>query len=138
MEPLLTLVEIGFRDETTEQAFHEVLPQMRAELAGIPGCLENRIYQRPDRRYLFFTVWESREAIQRWVDNEFHRTVLMTNFTRWADEGWFSYWSSLEAHSRSRRCPQCHRWTQGAPGWSSRVPDQCARCGASLRPAAQE
>ena len=132
MEPVLTLVEMGFRDEETEQAFREVMPRMETELAGIPGCLENRVYQRPGRRYLFFTVWEDQAAIQRWVDNEFHRTVLMVNFPRWTDEGWFSYWTTLEDHDRVRKCPACGRWASGQPGWSATGPTTCARCGAPL------
>jgi quinol monooxygenase YgiN len=132
MEPVLTLVEMGFRDEETEQAFRDVMPRMETELAGIAGCLENRVYQRPGRRYVFVTVWEDRAAIQRWVDNEFHRTVLMVNFRRWTDEGWFSYWNMLEDHNRVRKCPACGRWASGQPGWSAQGPTTCARCGAPL------
>jgi heme-degrading monooxygenase HmoA len=131
--PMLVLVEIGFRDEQTEQAFHEVSPQMERELAAIPGCLESRVYRGPDRRYLFFTVWEDRRAIQRWVDNAFHRSVLMANFSRWADEGWFSYWNMLQDNSRARKCMSCGRWTRGQPGWSARGPTTCVHCGASLK-----
>jgi quinol monooxygenase YgiN len=128
------LVEIGFHNVEAEQAFLEVLPRMQVELSAIPGCLESRHYIRPPRRYLFFTVWSDQEAIQRWVDNEFHRTVLMVNFTRWADEGWFSYWRSLKDHDRSRRCATCGRWSQARPGWSTEEPSHCRRCGAALVP----
>lgn len=129
--PLLTTVEIGFT-ETGEQAFQEVVLRMEEELRSVPGCLEYRLYRRPERVYLFFVVWEDRAAVQRWVENEFHRTVLMRNFRQWCNLGWFGYWDVAEDRNRAQKCLQCGRWTQAQPGWQSDVPQSCRQCGAAL------
>jgi heme-degrading monooxygenase HmoA len=131
-KPLLILVELGFRDDAAEQEFKTVLPRMESELAGIVGCLERRTFIGAGRRYLFFTVWQDEAALERWVNNEFHRTILMPGFRRWCDEAWFGYWSMLKDNDRVRRCPACGRWTPEQPGWSSKGPAKCGRCGAEL------
>ncbi len=133
-EPLLTLVEIGFRDDGAEQEFRAVLPRMEQELANIEGCLEARTFIGAGRRYLFFTVWQDEAALQRWIDNEFHRTTLMPSFKRWCDEAYFGYWSVFKDNDRVRRCANCGRWTREQPGWSSKGPVNCGRCGADLAP----
>ena len=133
MEPILLLVEMAYTDDG-ERSLQEVLPQLEAEMRSIPGMLEYRLYQaaESERRYLCYTVWEDREAIQRWVDNTFHRTVLMPAFRKWAVEGAFDYWTLQQDNPRSRKCPSCGRWTREQPGWDATVPATCVHCGAPL------
>ncbi len=88
--PLLLLVEMGFSVEG-EQALLDVIARMDDELRSIPGLLEYQRFQRPERAYLFLTVWENQDAIDRWVANEFHRSVLMPGFRKWAVEATFNY-----------------------------------------------
>lgn len=133
-KPLLSLVEIGFREEVAEAEFKAVLPRMEQELRSIEGCLEARTFVGAGRRYFFFTVWKDEAALQRWVDNEFHRTTLMPGFKRWCDEAWFGYWSLFKDNDRVRRCAKCGRWTREQPGWSTAGPAKCSRCGAELGP----
>lgn len=99
------------------------------EVRSIDGCLVAIIYKRPERMYLFYTHWRDQEAIDRWVQNEFHRNVLMTGFTRWANEGWFGYWNLKADRKRVRKCPSCGRWSQAQPGWTEMTLTTCARCG---------
>ncbi len=132
MAVVLTTVEMTFRTAEAEAEFQKVFPQMEQELGSIPGMLESRTYRRGPGTYLFFNVWESAEAIQRWVDNEFHRTVLMPSFRQWCSLGWFGYWDEREDHPRSKKCMACGRWTRAHPGWDAGVPDTCRNCGAKL------
>ncbi|HLC29328.1 MAG TPA: antibiotic biosynthesis monooxygenase family protein, partial [Dehalococcoidia bacterium] len=133
--PLLTTVDIRFASWEAEQAFLDVYQQMEQEVKGVSGCLDYRVYRGPDRLYLFFVVWEDREAVQRWVHNEFHQTTLMANFRKWCKEGWFGYWDSSEDRPRARKCMQCGRWTQAEPGWGMAGPSRCRNCGESVLPA---
>ncbi|MBI2886375.1 MAG: antibiotic biosynthesis monooxygenase [Chloroflexi bacterium] len=130
--PVLTTVDIRFASWEGEQAFLDIYQQFEGEVKRIPGCLDYRVYRGPDRLYLFFVVWEDRTAVQRWVDNEFHRTVLMASYRRWCKEGWFGYWDPAEDHSRTRKCMECGRWTQAQPGWSMAGPASCRNCGHRL------
>lgn len=129
--PFLTTVEIGFT-EAGEEAFQGVLARMEQELKSVPGCLEYRLYQRPERVYLFFVVWEDRAAVQGWIENEFHRTVLMPGFRQWCNLGWFGYWDMAQDNNRAKKCLQCSRWTQAQPGWKGDVPQVCRQCNAAL------
>jgi len=128
-EPLLVLVEFGFTEDG-EKAFLAHLDRLLEEIRSIDGCLEAIVYQRPERIYFFSTLWRDQEAIDRWVQNEFHRTVLMPNFTKWANEAWFSYWNLQADRPRVRRCPSCGRWSRAQPGWMEANPARCTRCGA--------
>jgi quinol monooxygenase YgiN len=128
MEPQLVLVEFGFT-EGGEKEFLAQLDHILDEVRSIDGCLEAIVYERPERMYLFYSVWRDQEAIDRWVQNEFHRTVLMTGFTRWANEGWFGYWHLAADRKRVRKCPSCGRWSQAQPGWTEMTLTTCARCG---------
>src|SRR6266496_4113288 len=128
MEPLLVLVEFGFTEEG-EKEFLMHLDRALDEVRSIDGCLEAIVYKRPERMYLFYTLWRDQEAIDRWVQNEFHRNVLMTGFTRWANEGWFGYWNLKADRKRARKCPSCGRWSQAQPGWTEMTLTTCAHCG---------
>lgn len=128
MEPLLVLVEFGFTEEG-EKEFLMHLDRALDEVRSIDGCLEAIVYKRPERMYIFYTLWRDQEAIDRWVQNEFHRNVLMTGFTRWANEGWFGYWNLKADRKRVRKCPSCGRWSQAQPGWTEMNLTTCARCG---------
>lgn len=131
---VLTTVDIRFASWEGEQSFLDVFQQLEREIKGIAGCLEYRVYRGPDRLYLFFVVWQDREAVQRWVENEFHQTVLMKNFRKWCKEGWFGYWNPAGDRLRARRCMHCGRWTQAQPGWSMEEPARCRQCGESVLP----
>lgn len=131
MEPLLTLVEFAFTEEG-EAAFRVVLPQMESEVRSIQGCLEYRLYRGAGGEYLFYNVWDDRAAVDRWLHNEFHRTVLMPAFRKWATLGWFSYWDLSGDNNRARKCMACGRWTQSLPGWDAKIPTECSRCGAPM------
>jgi quinol monooxygenase YgiN len=128
-EPFLALVEMAFSEEG-EAAFVEVLPQMESEIQAIPGCLEYRKYRGPGGEYLFFSVWDGQEALDRWVANEFHRQVLMPGFRKWCTLGWFGFWDARRDDNRARKCMACGRWTQTQPGWDAKQPTECSRCGA--------
>jgi hypothetical protein len=114
MSPLLVLAEFGCSE--------------------VAGCLQATLWERAaERRFLFATFWSDAAAVRRWVENEFHRTVLMPGFRKWCVEGSFSEFSGVEPeHARARKCASCGRWTQGKPGWSEAEPTRCRQCGASL------
>jgi quinol monooxygenase YgiN/ribosomal protein S27AE len=131
MEPQLVLVEFGFTEDG-EKEFLAQLDRILDEVRSIDGCLEAIVYKRPERLYLFYTLWRDQAAIDRWVQNEYHRTVLMANFTKWANEGWFGYWHLGADRKRVRKCPSCGRWAQAQPGWKELSLSQCPRCGASF------
>ncbi len=131
MEPLLVLVEFGFTEEG-EKEFLTHLDRLLEEIRSVDGCLDVIAYQRPERMYCFYTLWSDQAAIDRWVQNEFHRTILMPNFTKWSNEAWFGYWTLRTDRPRVRRCPSCGRWLRGQPGWMEARPAQCTRCGANL------
>jgi quinol monooxygenase YgiN len=129
--PFLMLVEMVFHADGAA-AFAAHLPRMREEMQRIPGCLRLAIASEPEGRYTFTSLWEDDAALQRWVDNAFHREVLMANFRHWAIEAWFSRWELADDAPRSRRCPRCERWTRAQPGVSGTEPARCRYCGAAF------
>jgi hypothetical protein len=70
--------------------------------------------------------------VRRWVENEFHRTVLMRGFRRWCSEGSFGDYRLEADPNRARKCLACGRWTRERPGWSEQVPAACRQCGREL------
>lgn len=130
--PQLVLVEMAFTEEGAA-AIESLLPRMESELRSLPGLLTTRVFKQEGGRYLFYTVWQDRASVQAWVDNAFHREVLMANFRAWAIEATFTYWTLTEDHPRVRKCPACKRWTSASPGWEMAEPATCSRCGAPLR-----
>jgi len=131
MTPLQVLAEFVFTEEG-EKAFLPHLERTLAEVRGIDGCLQAQVWTRPGRRYQFSTLWTDADAVTRWVENEFHRTILMPGFRTWCTEGWFGEYTLATDHKRARRCGACGRWTQEVPGWDERRPAACAKCGAVL------
>jgi heme-degrading monooxygenase HmoA len=131
MKPLLVTAEFVFTEEG-EVEYLRHLDRTLAEVRGIEGCLQAVMWTRPERRFQFSTLWSDAEAVTRWVENEFHRTVLMPGFRRWCTEGCFGDYRLETDHQRARKCPSCGRWTQGLPGWDERQPASCEKCGASL------
>jgi quinol monooxygenase YgiN len=139
MTPLLVLAE--FRcSEDGDVELRRQLDRTLAEVRAVEGCLQATVWERPvERRYLFTTMWSDRDAVHRWVENEFHRTILMPGFRRWCTEGAFSEFALETDHDRARKCAACGRWTRGRPGWSEQGPTTCRQCGRELaadRPAA--
>jgi quinol monooxygenase YgiN len=133
--PLLVLAE--FRcSEDGDVELRRHLERTLHEVRGVEGCLQATVWERPlERRHLFTTLWRDREAVGRWVENEFHRAVLMPGFRRWCTEGSFSEFALDADHDRARKCPACGRWTAGRPGWSEQGPATCRHCGGALAPA---
>jgi quinol monooxygenase YgiN len=131
-QPLLVLAE--FRcTEAGDAELRRHVDRTLAETRAVEGCLQATVWERPaERRYLFTTLWTDREAVRRWVENEFHRTVLMPGFRRWCSEGSFGEYVHDADHDRARKCPACGRWTPGRPGWSEQVPATCRQCGREL------
>ena len=132
MTPLLVLAE--FRCcEDGDAELRKQLDRTLEEVRAVEGCLQATVWERPaERRYLFTTMWSDREAVRRWVENDFHRTILMPGFRRWCTEGAFSEFSLETDHDRARKCPSCGRWTGGRPGWSEQGPATCRQCGRDL------
>lgn len=131
MTPLLVLAEFVFTEEG-EAAFRAHLDRTLAEVRGIDGCLQAVAWTRPGRRYQFSTLWSDAAAVTRWVENDFHKTVLMPGFRKWCTEGCFGEYALETDHKRARKCESCGRWTQTRPGWDERRPSACEKCGASL------
>jgi quinol monooxygenase YgiN len=130
--PLLVVAEFRCSAEG-DAALREHLERTLAEVRAVAGCLQAEVWERPaERRYLFATYWTDGEAVGRWVENEFHRTVLMPAFRRWCTEGSFSELRLEQDHDRARKCSACGRWTAGRPGWSTAAPSACRHCGARL------
>ncbi len=129
--PLLVIAEFGCTEDG-EGPFLEHLERTLTECRGIAGCLDATVWQRPPRRYTFLTAWEDRAAVDRWVQNPFHREVLMPAFRRWCNEGWFSEWDLTADHKRARKCAHCGRWTQILPGWQEHARMTCQHCGEPL------
>jgi heme-degrading monooxygenase HmoA len=129
--PLLVLAEFVFTEEG-EAAFLEERDRTLAEVRGVEGCLQAALWSRPGRRYQFTTLWTDAEAVTRWVENDFHRDVLMPAFRDWCTEGCFGDYVLASDHARARLCAACGRWTRGEPGWDERGPAACRRCGAPL------
>jgi hypothetical protein len=136
MTPLLVVAEFVFTEEG-EAAFLPQLDRTLAEARSVDGCLQAVVWTRPDRRYQFSTLWTDPDAVRRWVENEFHRTVLMPGFRKWCTEGCFGEYTLAADHERARRCASCGRWSRALPGWDESGPSACAKCGAALpRPTA--
>lgn len=132
MAALLVLAE--FRcSEDGDAELRGHLDRTLVAVRAVAGCLQATVWERPaERRYLFLTWWSDAEAVGRWVDDEFHRTVLMPGFRRWCVEGSFSELTLAADHDRARKCAACGRWTAGRPGWSEQGPATCRQCGAPL------
>jgi quinol monooxygenase YgiN len=128
-QPLLVTAE--FRcSEAGDAELRKHLERTLAETRAVEGCLQATVWERPaERRYLFTTLWSDRDAVGRWVANEFHRTILMPGFRRWCSEGAFGEFTLAADHDRARKCFACGRWTPGRPGWSEQVPAACRQCG---------
>lgn len=131
-EPLLVLAEFVF-SEAGELAFLQHRDRTLDEVRGVEGCLQAVLWARPGRRYQFSTLWSDAEAVTRWVENEFHKTVLMPGFRKWCTEGCFGEYRFETDHKRARKCESCGRWSQALPGWNESGPNTCAKCGASLQ-----
>lgn len=129
---LLVLAE--FRcSEAGDAEMRRHLERTLAEVRAVEGCLQAGVWERPaERRYLFTTHWSDADAVARWVENEFHRSVLMPGFRRWCTEGSFSELTLAADHDRARKCARCGRWTAGRPGWSEAGPAKCRHCEGAL------
>jgi heme-degrading monooxygenase HmoA len=135
MTPLLVLAEFVF----TEEGEHEFLPHLARtldEVRAIDGCLQAVLWKRSRRRYQFSTLWSDADAVTRWVDNEFHQSILMPGFRKWCTEGCFGEYRLETDHNRARKCARCGRWTQSSPGWNEALPATCGKCGAPLEASA--
>src|SRR5712691_3685133 len=104
MAELLVLVEFVCSEEG-EATFREHLPRTLEEVRAIESCLHAHAWARPERRYLFQTLWMDGDALDRWMQNEFHRSVLMPSFRQWCTESQFSFWNLSADHERVRKCP---------------------------------
>lgn len=132
MASLLVLAEFRCSADGDVE-FRKHLGRTLEEARAVEGCLQATVWERPmERRYLFTTMWTDGEAVRRWVENEFHRTVLMPGFRRWCTEGSFGEFSLEADHDRARKCPSCGRWTRSRPGWSEQGPTTCRQCGGDL------
>lgn len=129
--PHLVLAEFVFSEEG-EAAFLGHLERTLEETRATEGCLQAVVWSRPGRRYQFSTLWTDPDAVTRWVENAFHRTVLMPGFRTWCTEGCFGEYDLRSDHERARKCPGCGRWTQALPGWDERNPATCGKCGTGL------
>lgn len=129
--PLLVLAEFVFTEKGEEEFFRH-RERTLDEVRGIEGCLQAVLWKRPGRRYQFSTLWTDAEAVTRWVENEYHRTVLMPGFREWCTEGCFGEYGLETDHKRARKCPSCGRWTQSLPGWDELRPPTCGTCGSDL------
>jgi quinol monooxygenase YgiN len=120
--------------EDGDAVFRTHLDRTLAETRGVPGCLGAEVWERPGRRYRFFTLWSDAAAVARWVGHPFHREVLMPGFRAWCCEGWFGELRLEVDHARARRCAGCGRWTRSPTGWNEAEPARCRHCEASLDP----
>lgn len=130
-EPLLVVAEFVCTEQGNAE-FCQHLERTLAEARSIEGCLHAVVWNRPNRRYQFSTLWTDRQALTRWVENEFHRRTLMPGFRKWCTQGWFGEFRLEVDHPRAIRCAACGRWTQGRPGWSEVDPSSCRHCAAGL------
>lgn len=128
---LLVLAEFVF-SEDGEAEFRRHVDRTLREVRSVPGCLQAVLWMRPGRRCQFSTLWSDPAAVTRWVENEFHRSVLVPGFRKWCSEGCFGEYRLSNDHPRARKCPACGRWTQGRPGWREDGPATCGKCGAAL------
>lgn len=131
MEPLSVVAEFVFSAEG-EAEFLVHLERTLAETRATQGCLQAVVWTRPDRRYLFSTLWTDADAVECWVANDFHRRVLMPGFRKWCTEGCFGEYRLAKDHDRARRCGRCGRWTKARPGWDEARPEVCGQCAGPL------
>ena len=131
MTPLFVSAEFVFT-EAGESEFLVHRDRTLAEVRAVDGCLHAVLWTRPGRRYQFSTLWSDAEAVARWVENEFHRTILMPGFRKWCSEGCFGEYRLEKDHERARKCGACGRWTRALPGWDESRPSLCQPCGARL------
>ncbi len=131
MVPLLVLAEFVFTEDGEAEFLHH-RDRTLDEVRGIDGCLQAVLWTRPGRRYQFSTLWTDVEAVTRWVENEFHRTILIPGFRKWCTEGCFGEYRLETDHKRARKCASCGRWTQDLPGWDESQPRACDKCGIGL------
>lgn len=131
MKPLLLLAEFVFTEEG-EREMERHLERTLSEVRAVEGCLHAVVWKRPARRYQFSTLWSDDDGVGRWVENDFHRTILMPGFRDWCTEGCFGEYRLETDHPRARRCTACGRWTQEQPGWDERRPGSCAKCGGGI------
>ena len=127
----MVLAEFVFT-EPGEAEFSPHLERTMEAMRGIDGCLQAVLWTRPGRRYQFSTLWTDPDALARWVDHEFHRSVLMPGFRKWCTEGCFGEYTLTTDHERARKCGGCGRWAKALPGWNESVPSMCGRCDAPL------
>jgi heme-degrading monooxygenase HmoA len=125
--PLLVLAEFVFTKDGEEE-FLRYRDQTLTEIREVDGCIQAVLWTRPERRYQFSTHWADATAVTRWVENEFHKTILMPGFRNWCTEGCFGEYTLGTDHPRARKCASCGRWTQGLPGWNERQPEVCGKC----------
>lgn len=130
---VLVVAEFVFSAEG-EEAFLEHRQRTLDECRRIDGCLQAVVWMRPGRHYQFSTLWSDEGAVKRWVENEFHRQVLMPGFRKWCVEGSFGEYELARDHPRARKCGHCGRWTQFLPGWDEHPSSICAKCGVPLAP----
>jgi heme-degrading monooxygenase HmoA len=129
--PLLVVAEFVFTPEG-EAEFERHRDRTLEETRGVEGCIQAVLWSRPGHRYQFSTLWADSAALKRWVENDFHRRVLVPGFKRWCNEGCFGEYLLEADHQRARKCADCGRWTQGLPGWNESQPDACGHCEAAL------
>ena len=134
VSPLLVVAEFVFT-EKGEIEFLRQRDRTLAETRAVEGCIQAVLWTRPGRRYQFSTLWDDAAAVKRWVENEFHRTVLMPGFRKWCSEGSFGEYRLAEDHNRARKCASCGRWTQQRPGWDESRPRTCDKCGTAFESA---
>lgn len=133
--PLLVVAEFVF-SEDGELAYRAYRDRTLDELRRVPGCLQAVLWCRPGRRYQFSTLWTDADAVARWVECEFHRTILVPGFRKWCTEGCFGEYRLETDHARARKCAGCGRWTQARPGWNEILPSACEKCGERFEPIA--
>jgi quinol monooxygenase YgiN len=132
MTPFMVVAEFRCTADG-EILLRQQLDRTLQEVRAVEGCLHATVWERPaERRFLFTTYWTDRDAVGRWVDNEFHRTVLMPGFRLWCSEGSFGELRLEADHDRARKCLACGRWTSGRPGWAEGEPARCRNCGREL------
>jgi hypothetical protein len=131
--PLLVVAEFVFTEDG-EVEFRRQLDRTLDETRGVDGCLQAVVWVRPGRRYQFSTLWVDSAAVARWVENDFHRKVLMPGFRKWCTEGCFGEYTLSKDHKRARKCAGCGRWTQDLPGWDESRPKACKECEIPFEP----
>lgn len=131
--PLLVLAEFVFTEDG-EVEFLRYRDRTLDETRAVEGCLQAVLWVRPGRRYQFSTLWVDSAAVTRWVENEFHKKVLMPGFRKWCTEGCFGEYRLETDHKRARKCASCGRWSQGLPGWDESRPNTCGKCESPLEP----